>query len=398
MKKILIMLAVFSAFTMPSAGAVLENAVLIFPALEIGAGPRALGMGEAFTALSDDASAIYWNPAGMARLDRAKITGTYDKWFDDMFYDYIAGAIPFGNGGGMGFSLFYMNLGRFEQRDSLGAVIPGDLTSYFLSASLGYAQGVGENFTMGISSKFFVQDSRIGGAIDAGLLLKFGAFSIGLTGQNIGAGEDHPLPVIIKGGLAYRLLDTQEHSLILAADARGILKDTVYFMFGGEYGIARVFYLRGGYEISGAEKTLNGLTGLSGGVGLNLNPLQFDYAIVPYGNLGTTHRMALTLSFGEVTNTKAPGKKRGLTSEAVTKARELYREGITLETAKKYTEAAAKYSASLRINSADANSWKRLGIALYKAGKKDYAKKALETALKLDPADVKLRAFLERYK
>ncbi len=34
----------------------------------VGAGPRALGMGGAFTAIADDATANTWNPAGMTQL------------------------------------------------------------------------------------------------------------------------------------------------------------------------------------------------------------------------------------------------------------------------------------------------------------------------------------------
>ncbi len=36
--------------------------------LKIGVGARAIGMGGAFAATADDITAMYWNPAGLARV------------------------------------------------------------------------------------------------------------------------------------------------------------------------------------------------------------------------------------------------------------------------------------------------------------------------------------------
>jgi hypothetical protein len=42
--------------------------------LKIGVGRRASAMGDAFVAISDDASALYWNPAGLVQFE---ITGDF---------------------------------------------------------------------------------------------------------------------------------------------------------------------------------------------------------------------------------------------------------------------------------------------------------------------------------
>ena len=42
----------------------------VFPLLKIGQGPRAAAMGESFIGLADDATAVYWTPAGLSQLKR----------------------------------------------------------------------------------------------------------------------------------------------------------------------------------------------------------------------------------------------------------------------------------------------------------------------------------------
>ena len=44
---------------------------------EVGVGARTVGLGGAFTAVADDALALYYNPAGMAHLNRKEISASY---------------------------------------------------------------------------------------------------------------------------------------------------------------------------------------------------------------------------------------------------------------------------------------------------------------------------------
>jgi len=52
--------------------------------LEIGVGTRALGMGSAHVACSDDGSSFYWNPAGTASIGRIQFTGMYADLFNSL--------------------------------------------------------------------------------------------------------------------------------------------------------------------------------------------------------------------------------------------------------------------------------------------------------------------------
>jgi len=67
--------------------------------LRLGAGARPLGMGGAFVALADDASAVYWNPAGLAGATDREVLLMHAEQFGNLVnYDFGAFALPLGSG------------------------------------------------------------------------------------------------------------------------------------------------------------------------------------------------------------------------------------------------------------------------------------------------------------
>jgi hypothetical protein len=64
--------------------------------LRRGVGARALGMGGAFVSIADNYSALYWNPAGLARIPAAQVGGSSSDLFGvGIYHNFIAGALPF---------------------------------------------------------------------------------------------------------------------------------------------------------------------------------------------------------------------------------------------------------------------------------------------------------------
>src|SRR5436189_12209 len=65
--------------------------------LKIPVGPRAIGMGAAFVAVSDDATAPYWNPAGMVYLPYREVVAMHSEKFGSLAnHDYLTGVVPLG--------------------------------------------------------------------------------------------------------------------------------------------------------------------------------------------------------------------------------------------------------------------------------------------------------------
>src|SRR5262249_19120785 len=75
--------------------------------LGIGVGSRATGMGEAYTAMADDVSSLYWNPAGIALLNQSEASFMYNQSYRDMNYNYASLGLSLENGG-VGGSLAYL--------------------------------------------------------------------------------------------------------------------------------------------------------------------------------------------------------------------------------------------------------------------------------------------------
>ena len=71
-----------------------------FQFLKVGQGARAVGMGDAYTAVSDDINAIFWNPAGLVNIRGTAWTATYTKWLVDSYL--YSGAVAYNTGTGKG--------------------------------------------------------------------------------------------------------------------------------------------------------------------------------------------------------------------------------------------------------------------------------------------------------
>ena len=88
--------------------------------LRYGVGARALGLGRAFTAMANDASAIYWNPAGLIGVQRKEFSTMYSNLYYDSRYTYMAFAMPrtfLGANNAFGFGWVNLTMADFDQRD-----------------------------------------------------------------------------------------------------------------------------------------------------------------------------------------------------------------------------------------------------------------------------------------
>ena len=307
------------------------------PFLEIEVGSRAIGMGGAFVAIANDATAIYWNPAGLSRISKIEATLVHTNWLVGSNFDFVGVVLPLGYFGSIAinvtsFSIDEMVVRTVQRPEGTGEKFSvGDL-----SAGLSYAKNLTDRFSIGVNAKYISQRiwhmKATGVAFDIGTLFKtqFNDMIIGMSISNFGAslkmeGKDvfvnydeapqfggsndripaykltdkFPLPLLFRVGLAMDILNTNNSKLTIAIDAAHPNNNTEYVNLGMEYIFRNQVAMRFGYK---NLFTLDTEEGLTAGVGTKLTlaggvALKIDYAYQDFGRLENAQRFSLGFEF-----------------------------------------------------------------------------------------------------
>ena len=268
----------------------------VMPVLRIEQGVRLAAMGGAGIGAVDDASAIYWNPAGLSRELRNRLAISHHQWFGSIKDEVVHVALPWDRGT-FGLGLLYSGEPGIEFWDANN--VPGDTFRTWDGAlSVGYGLAVAPNYDIGVALKGFCQNlytsSGYGGALDVGFACRPLPFlRLGATGRNIGfagygsGNEPMPIEAGVGGGLSVGPVNA-------VLDVIVPMDNTPSLHVGAEYLPVPELAVRLGYRTGPQDLgTLGLLSGLTAGLGVNVGPISLDYAIAPYGKLGIAHRIGL---------------------------------------------------------------------------------------------------------
>ena len=120
--------------------------------LLIGAGARAAGMGGAFSAVSEGASASYWNPAGLTGIEQGEVMLGHFAWFQDVTLEFGAFAYKLNDRATMSASITYLNYGTIEGYDIDGNPT-ADISAYDLAAAVSFGYLAREDLSAGLTAK-----------------------------------------------------------------------------------------------------------------------------------------------------------------------------------------------------------------------------------------------------
>jgi Type IX secretion system protein PorV len=281
--------------------------------LKIPEGPRAIAMGQAFVAVADDASAVYWNPAGLNQLGGAEISASYDVFIDTVRYDYGSVAFKLNNDFAMGLGVKYLTTGTDPAVDSAGITTGGTVGETYMDIDLAVAYRLSYYFNVGITAKYINKTlagtGASGFAADLGVLYftPIPHLTAGMNLQNIGPGLKFdqvadPLPFNVKLGIAYKMFNDD---FTVAYDMNFPSDNAISANLGGEYWYKNTLVGRFGYQFQGSidqnQVGIGGEAGLFLGAGVKIaafkNYIGLDYAWTNDGFLGSNHHFALDFYF-----------------------------------------------------------------------------------------------------
>lgn len=285
--------------------------------LKLGAGGRAGGMADSFSAVADDVSAAYYNPGALYRLTGPQIAGSHTQYFQGTNYEVLQFAYPFGRTKHFSrhtwaVGIYYLSIDRIERRTADTTDPTGTFNSGDGAYALTYTYGVNRQLGLGLTGKGISQtiDTYHAGtfAADAGVHYRLNPdgkrpVSVAAVVKNMGAGTRFArnqsrdrLPLSGTVGLAVELVPKRLRLNIEGSKYRDI---EAFGAAGAEYvhpfmdGITAS--IRTGY--SSHYRDIGGLNGFTLGTGFSYYKAAFDFAWVPYGYLGHTFRYSLLIKF-----------------------------------------------------------------------------------------------------
>jgi hypothetical protein len=279
--------------------------------LKIGVGARATGMGEAYTSIADDASAVYWNPAGIARLQGNIVSFSHTAWPAEL--DLNQGAYIFSVGFIPGMLAVHARALTMEPELRTDTTHPeGDGTFFdagWLTVGVTYGRSFTDKFSAGITANVVQGDldenTATTAAFDFGVLYDTGfrSLRLGMAISNMGSemtfidnGEDVGMPIMFRLGSSIMLAQQGPHAILSSVEFSHPPDNAERANWGAEYGFRDFFFLRGGYKFNYDSE------GVTGGAGVRFpasvgTTAQVDYSYNDFETLGNVHRFSVEIGF-----------------------------------------------------------------------------------------------------
>ncbi len=334
---ILFLLLSSSLFSQGFLTSVSKRGTTAAPFLSIGQGARATAMGSAFVAVTDDPTALYWNPAGITKVEGFGFVVDHTKWFADLNYNFMAMTYNIGDFGTVGMSLIMSDYGEMdvttvEQPEGTGETFSVSDAAF----SVAWAIQLTDNFAIGFNPKFIYQNiwkmSANAIALDMGVqyVTPFDGIVLGMSISNFGSKmkmtgtsalvlydpdpgssgnngsipaelqtDEWDLPLNFRVGLAYQPLKIEDNTITVSVDAMHFSDNFESVNLGAEYVFNDFVFIRGGFKslfLDDSEESFSLGFGLKQRLLGNV-AISVDYAYQDFGRLNNIQKFNIGINF-----------------------------------------------------------------------------------------------------
>lgn len=294
-----------------------------FQFLKIAPDARGAALAESFIAIVDDPSALFWNPAGIARMDTFgwQVAGGHTSYFAGINLQHLAIVRQVGYETYLGAGLVYLNSGDMPVTTEFQPFGTGQtFRAVNMAIGISLAQRLTENFNFGITAKYILES--MADIMASAMVFDFGfqydvgiantKFAVGISNFGFNASpkgeievttlsgtktitefEEIGVPTVFRLGFAWDMVKKKDHLVTLCTQLNHPTDNNETLGFGAEYVWHNLLKLRCGYMFGADEK---GIPSFGFGVKLKrrFGAFSLDYGFVQKNKLGVTNR----LSFG----------------------------------------------------------------------------------------------------
>ncbi len=288
--------------------------------LKIGVGSRATAMGESFVAVSNDASALYWNPAGLAQFDKDELIFSHNAWVVDINHDFFGAVYHLDEQNSFGVAITSLSTADMKVTTEFAPFGTGEYFSYRdLAIAVSYARKMTDKFSFGGTVRYI--DETLAKLKMRGIMIDLGTYywtglgttRFAVTVSNFGnqlapdgkvvlvgkrensEWQSFSPPTIFRIGFAFEPYQNEDNRITASIQLNHPNDNSENLSTGFEYSWKNIVQLRGGYKFNVDDQNFS--LGFGVFIPIRIAECSVDYSYSNFTRLGNAQRFSITLGF-----------------------------------------------------------------------------------------------------
>jgi hypothetical protein len=286
--------------------------------LKIGVGSRASAMGDAFVAVANDASALYWNPAGLSQFKDDQLLFSHNLWVVDINHDFVGAVYHMDETNAFGVAFTALSMQDMPVTTEFQPFGTGDYFGFGdIALAVTYSRKMTDQFSFGGTVRYIEETldklKMRGVMIDLGTFYWTGLgttrFAVAVSNfgnqlapdgqvvligkRSVSQWQAFSPPTVFRIGFAMEPYQDELNKITASIQLNHPNDNSENLSTGVEYSWKNTFYLRGGYKFNVDEQNYSFGAGVY--IPVSVANVTVDYSYSNFVRLGTAHRFSIIL-------------------------------------------------------------------------------------------------------